>query len=84
MKRIIAFLLAIMILLTGCTQPVAQTQPTSSSEAITETNQTNSTEESTAPTLDESLFEDEELSFTGLNDPALLQYTEDSVYANLR
>ena len=86
MKRIIALFLAIMMVLTGCTQPVAQTQPTTSGETaeqVAESTQTTSTGEATPPAIDESTFEDEELNFAGLNDPALLQYTEDSVYANL-
>ena len=86
MKRIIAFLVAVMMVLTGCTQPIAQTQPTTTSETIgivADPTQATDIGETTAPTIDESSFEDEELNFAGLNDPTLLQYTEDSVYANL-
>ena len=86
MKRLIAFLLAIMMALTGCTQPTAQTQPSASGETmetVSDPTQSTNNGETTAPAIDESLFEDEDLYFDGLNDPALLQYTEDSVYANL-
>ena len=86
MKRLIALLLAIMMVLTGCAQPISQSQPESTGEtAGVETDPTQATdvEETTSPAIDESLFEDDELNFGSLNDPALLQYTEDSVYANL-
>ena len=86
MKQLIALLLAIMMVLTGCAQPFSQSQPESTGEtAGVETDPTQATdvEETTSPAIDEFLFEDEELNFGSLNDPSLLQYTEDSVYANL-
>ena len=52
-------------------------------ETVSDPTQSTNNGETTAPAIDESLFEDEDLYFDGLNDPALLQYTEDSVYANL-
>ena len=77
MKRLIAFLLAILMALTGCTQPTAQTQSTSGEtmETVSDPTQSTNNGETTALTIDESLFEDEDLNFDGLNDPALLQYT---------
>lgn len=86
MKRLIAFLLAIMMALTGCTQPTAQTQPSASGETmetVSDPTQSTNNGETTAPAIDESLFEDEDLYFDGLNDPALLQYTEDRASVTL-
>ena len=85
MKRVIASLLAVLMMLTGCSQ---QTARNPAAEAGTPTK----TESSSAPaseaeqteTQDDPVFpEDAEPDFASLNDPALLQYVEDNVYSDL-
>lgn len=86
MKRAIALLLVVLLLLTGCaSQPVQETVPAASlpveNEAI-----------SVPPLVDEPetieqgapIFpEDVEPNFSSLGDSSLLQYVEDNVYSDL-
>lgn len=75
MKKYIAVLLAFTIVLSGCAPAYSEAEPSSK------------------PAPDEDIVQetvpgvknDSELaeSFNGLNDPKLLQYVEDSVYAEL-
>lgn len=87
MKRVIAFLLAALMLLTGCTQQTIQnTTPSESS-----TNETSSTavpggdaDETQGTSADEIVFdEDPVVEFASLSDPDLLQYVEDNIYTDL-
>lgn len=85
MKRVIALFLAVLIILTGCTQQTVQnptpetstpTAPKNSSEPTSESEQT--------PAQDISVFaEDVEPNFATLSDPSLLQYVEDNIYSDL-
>lgn len=87
MKRIISLLLAIMIVLTGCSQPVTQSQSPTSAEPVDTSSaidQTIERDPSSEATLEEPMLaEDERPNFASLSDPALLQYTEDSIYSDL-
>ena len=71
MKRMIALLLSIVMLLTGCGQSQSQPTETSESDLVTET------EESTAEPV---VWEDVELQYDSLDDEQLLAHIEDLVY----
>lgn len=85
MKRVIALLLAILMLLTGCTQQTVQTQtPETSTSVETETSSAPATETEQTTEQDVPVFaEDIEPNFATLSDPALLQYVEDNIYSDL-
>lgn len=87
MKRVIALLLAMLMLLTGCTQAATQGQESSPNESINTTvSSTTGTEESDGPqaSAGDAVFEeDAPVEFASLNDPNLLQYVEDSIYSDL-
>lgn len=90
MKRIVCFFLTISIILTGCGVTTTTQIPVISediSENATQTIQqpVEETEKIEGQVL---LSDDEDLTledyqFSGLNDPNLLQFVEDAVYANL-
>lgn len=71
MKRMIALLLSIVMLLTGCGQSQSQPTETSESDLVTET------EESTAEPV---VWEDVEPQYDSLDDEQLLAHIEDLVY----
>lgn len=85
MKRVIALLLAVLMMLTGCTQQTAQNptlDPSTSVEMETSsapTSETEQTVEEDAPVF----AEDVQPNFTTLSDPSLLQYVEDNIYSDL-
>lgn len=84
MKRVIALLLAMLMLLTGCTQQMVQ-------NTIPETSKTSEVESSPAPITETStdtqvvpMFDvDVQPEFANLSDLALLQYVEDNIYSDL-
>lgn len=100
MKRILAFVLVLALVLTGCSSTGKSTSSSAAPESgqgneiIEETEkssveaESDKTEESVAesdsatPSADTALAT-EEVNFTSLNDPKLLQYVEDSVYSDL-
>ena len=100
MKRILAFVLILALILTGCSSTGKSTSSSAAPESgqgneiIEETEkssveaESDKTEESVAesdsatPSADTALAT-EEVNFTSLNDPKLLQYVEDSVYSDL-
>ena len=73
MKRMIALLLSIVMLLSGCGQPQSQSTKTSESDLVTET------EESTAEPV---VWEDVEPQYDSLDDEQLLAHIEDLVYSD--
>lgn len=88
MKRVISLLLAVLMLLTGCTQQTIQNEETAPSEsASTEVSSTPSTDDETDDTQSnaaEIVFEeDAPVEFASLSDPDLLQYVEDNIYTDL-
>lgn len=85
MKRVIALLLAVLMLLTGCTQQTIQNQtPETSTPVETETSSAPATETEQATDQDVPVFaEDVEPNFATLSDPSLLQYVEDNIYSDL-
>ena len=83
MKRIIALLMAILMLLTGCTQSGQQNTPTDSNSPSDATT-SDSSDTSEIGQLDELVFEEDvQPEFASLNDPSLLQYVEDNLYSDL-
>ena len=84
MKRVIALLLAVLMLLTGCSQQTAQNQETKPSESTnTDVSSTPSTD-STQNTEEDIVFEeDAPVEFASLSDHDLLQYVEDNIYTDL-
>lgn len=72
MKRILSILLSIALLLTGC----------GTVDNEIESNADSSSEITSSEYVFQEI-EDEEISFNSINDPALLQYVEDSIYAEL-
>lgn len=85
MKRVIALLLAVLMMLTGCTQQTVQNQtPETSTPVETETSSAPTTETEQATEQDVPIFaEDVEPNFATLSDPSLLQYVEDNIYSDL-
>ena len=75
MKRVLAILMSCVMILTGCTAPGQSSQPPANE--VTPSQDTQGMNQ----LLDASFLE--EPSFTNLNDPELLQYVEDSIYADL-
>lgn len=85
MKRIMALLLAVLMLLTGCTQPTSQNQ-TQNTDVPTnsETSSMPDPEMETGAGQTKPLFADDvRPEFATLSDPALLQYVEDNIYSDL-
>ncbi|MGN0606614.1 MAG: HNH/ENDO VII family nuclease [Oscillospiraceae bacterium] len=86
MKRILSLLLVVIFCLTGCgtstTEEISNVVTTAAD--ITE-NQEMSTAETEVVSLEESAnsIQAQNMNFTSLNDPNLLQYVEDSVYTNV-
>ena len=85
MKRVIALLLSVLMMLTGCTQQTVQNQsPEISIPVETETSSAPSTETEQLTEQDVPVFaEDVEPNFATLSDPSLLQYVEDNIYSDL-
>lgn len=88
MKRTIALLLAVLMLLTGCTQQPVQNQETNPSESasseVSSTPATDRSESNQSNTEEEIVFEeDAPVEFASLSDPDLLQYVEDNIYTDL-
>lgn len=85
MKRVIALLLAALMMLTGCTQQTVQNQsPETSTPVETETSSAPATETEQLTEQDVPVFaEDVEPNFATLSDPSLLQYVEDNIYSDL-
>lgn len=92
MKRVIAFFLCLSLILSSCAvQKPADDTPSSTPESSLAlivpspesgaNNGTAATPDTTAP--EQTAVPAAELSFTGLSDPTLLRYIEDTVYANL-
>ena len=74
MKKIIALLLAALILLlSGCTTQSPETKQSESTNIVTEPNGYVDIPDKTA----------DDYVFTGLSDPSLLQFLQDDVYAGL-
>lgn len=85
MKRVIALLLALLIMLTGCTQQAIQS-PASGTSTSTETGISSAptSEAEQTGTQDVSVFpEDVEPNFASISDLSLLQYVEDNIYSDL-
>lgn len=85
MKRVIALLLSVLMMLTGCTQQTIQNQaPETSTPVETETSSAPATETEQLTAQDVPVFaEDVEPNFATLSDPSLLQYVEDNIYSDL-
>lgn len=85
MRRVIALLLAVLMMLTGCSQqtvqnPAAETStPTEAESFSVPTSESEQTGEQGVPVF----AEDVQPNFATLNDPALLQYVEDNIYSDL-
>lgn len=85
MKRVIALLLAVLMMLTGCTQQTIQ-NPTPETSAPTEVVTSSVPASETEQTSEQDLpvfAEDVEPNFSTLSDPMLLQYVEDNIYSDL-
>lgn len=85
MRRVMALLLAMLMMLTGCTQQTVQ-NPTPETSTPTETEissePTSETEQTTVQVVP-VFAEDVEPNFATLSDPSLLQYVEDNIYSDL-
>lgn len=88
MKKILAILLAFAMVLTGCAPVSKELESTTTSEQETEIISTTESAIDVSETSSPAASDEEDdvalvSSFTGLNDPNLIQYVEDSVYADL-
>ena len=85
MKRVIALLLAVLMLLTGCSQQPAQNQETNPSESVnTDVSSAPATDNTQNNTEEDIVFEeDSPVEFASLSNPDLLQYVEDNIYTDL-
>ena len=82
MKRIIALFMAILMLLTGCSQ--AGSSNSSQQDEAQNSTMTDSSNVSENKGNDEPTFAvDVQPNFASLNDSALLQYVEDNLYSDL-
>lgn len=83
-KRTIAILLAVLMMLTGCSQEPAQNanSVTTKIDKI-ESSSTIALESSTEIEQTDSIIEDMNPEFANLSDPELLQYVEDNIYSDL-
>lgn len=75
MKQVIALLLACAFLFSGCAPRIDDTVSIPSASAQTGSN--------TSPAISDIAVQENTPAFNGLNDPNLLQYVEDTLYANL-
>lgn len=85
MRRVMALLLAVLMMLTGCTQQTAQ-NPTPETSTPTETEISSEPTSVTKQTTDQVapvFAENVEPNFATLSDPSLLQYVEDNIYSDL-
>lgn len=85
MRRVIALLLAMLMMLTGCTQQTVQ-NPTPETSTPAETGISSDPTSETEQTTDQIVpvfAEDVEPNFATLSDPSLLQYVEDNIYSDL-
>lgn len=85
MRRVIALLLAMLMMLTGCTQQTVQ-NPTPETSTPAETGISSEPTSETEQTTDQVVpvfAEDVEPKFATLSDPSLLQYVEDNIYSDL-
>lgn len=73
MKRLLALILAFSLILSGCNIQAPETKEPDSTTTI----------EDTMPEYTELSDEEIESQFKSLNDPALLQYVEDSMYQSM-
>ena len=101
MKRIIAFVLSISLVLAGCGNSINTSSTATSSETVQESNAESVSEEKedsdvsvTTSEAAEVISEEaaietpesesaEDINFSGLNDPTLLTYVENTVYEDL-
>lgn len=104
MRRLMALLLAVVLILTGCSGISAKSLPKDSKKQMDKINTANAasavlffnknkksesleignTEENEIDSSqEETKIKHQEMNFDGLDDPELLQYVEDSVYAGL-
>lgn len=85
MRRVIALLLAVLMMLTGCTQQTVQNPtPETSTHAEAETPSVPTSEMEQTAEQDSPVFaEDVEPNFATLSDPSLLQYVEDNIFSDL-
>lgn len=90
MKKIIALILACVLLLSGCIPQAGSNSNSSFPSSVPKTN--NGTDQSTPNTIEPpessilspvDMEQDDVPKFDNLNDPQLLQYVEDTVYAGL-
>lgn len=85
MRRVIALLLAMLMMLTGCTQQTVQ-NPTPETSTPAETGISSEPTFETEQTTNQVVpvfAEDVEPNFATLSDPSLLQYVEDNIYSDL-
>ncbi|WP_194611887.1 hypothetical protein [Clostridium vitabionis] len=101
MKRIIAFVLCLSLVLVGCGNSINTSSTETSSETVQESNTESvseekedsdasvATSEAAEVVSEEAAIETpesgnaEDINFSGLNDPALLTYVENTVYEDL-
>lgn len=86
MKRMISFVLTCVLLLSGCThQTSAETPPLLPSEPLISDNNTQVSPKESGPNINIPFETEQEVipSFNSLNDPHLLRYVEDNIYAGL-
>lgn len=85
MRQVMALLLAVLMMLTGCAQQTVQ-NPTPETSTPTETeisSEPTSETEQTTDQVDPVFAEDVEPNFATLSEPSLLQYVEDNIYSDL-
>ena len=89
MKKLISLLLCVVLFLTGCNFKPVNDEPVNPSPTVVEPtiNSPEPTEspveEITSSELTDEKYEEPPLEFTGLDDPELLRYLEDSIYAEM-
>lgn len=85
MRRVIALLLAMLMMLTNCTQQTVQ-NPTPETSTLAETGISSEPTSETEQTTNQVVpvfAQDVEPNFATLSDPSLLQYVEDNIYSDL-
>ncbi len=82
MKRMMSLFLTLMLIFTGCVSPAANSMSSSTIESADETTQSGPNSFDEIPPVD-SKVPAPEPSFTGLNDPSLLNYYENTVYKDV-
>lgn len=78
MKRVLALLLSLVMLLSGCAQSKPASKASSASSGSPADSVTNSVSESYTPRM--TVWQDDVPQYTSLNDTALLAHVEDLVY----